>query len=518
MVRVSGGKYVLNIPGLDHLDSVKLGDYLIDKYEVTNREFKKFIDNGGYKRKEFWKYPFIKNEEMLPWKKAIAKFKDRTGRTGPATWEFGDYLEGEDEYPVSGVSWFEAAAYAEYVGKSLPTIYHWNVASMTTWASTYIIPLSNFGDKGPAPVGSHQGMSPWGTYDMVGNIREWCWNLAGTKTERYILGGAWNDLYYMFNDANALSPFDRSPENGFRCAIYLPENIPPTNTIMPIKLPSRDYTKEKPASDEIFQIYKRIYAYDKTDLNAEIESIEEENDWHKEKIFFNAAYGNERMFAYLFVPKHSNPPYQTIAYFPGSQVIYESSSKDFGWKLIWQLVKSGRALIYPIYKGTYERRDGLNSDYADTTNFYRDHVIHWYRDLARSIDYLETRKEIDVNELAYVGVSWGAELGALFPAIERRLKVNILWSGGLPLQKSLPEVDIFNFTPRIKIPTLMLNGRYDHFFPVEKTQIPLYWLLGTTEKDKRHVIFDTGHGLPTNKAIREVLDWLDKYLGPVKSS
>jgi len=64
----------------------------------------------------------------------------------------------------------------------------------------------------------------------------------------------------------------------------------------------------------------------------------------------------------------------------------------------------------------------------------------------------------------------------------------------------------------------MLNGRFDHFFPVEKTQIPLYRLLGTPEKDKRHVLFDTGHSLPVNKAIKEVLDWLDVHLGPVTSS
>ena len=51
----------------------------------------------------------------------MAEFVDSTGRPGPATWQGGDYPEGQDDYPVSGVSWYEAAAYAEFAHKSLPT-------------------------------------------------------------------------------------------------------------------------------------------------------------------------------------------------------------------------------------------------------------------------------------------------------------------------------------------------------------------------------------------------------------
>jgi hypothetical protein len=54
------------------------------------------------------------------------------------------------------------------------------------------------------------------------------------------------------------------------------------------------------------------------------------------------------------------------------------------------------------------------------------------------------------------------------------------------------------------------------FFPVETSQLPLFRLLGTPEKDKRHVIYETGHAVPRKEFIREGLDWLDKYLGPVK--
>ena len=76
-------------------------------------------------------------------------------------------------------------------------------------------------------------------------------------------------------------------------------------------------------------------------------------------------------------------------------------------------------------------------------------------------------------------------------------------------------MDPFNFTPRVKMPVLMVNGRYDFFFPKETTQDPMFRMLGTPEKDKRHVVFESGHVPPADMLIKEVLDWLDRYLGPV---
>jgi len=106
-----------------------LGDYLVDKHEVTNRQFKTFIDQGGYEKREYWTHSFKKDGRTIPWEQAMAEFRDRTGRPGPATWEMSDYPDGRDDHPVGGVSWYEAAAYAEFVGKSLPTIYHWDWAA-----------------------------------------------------------------------------------------------------------------------------------------------------------------------------------------------------------------------------------------------------------------------------------------------------------------------------------------------------------------------------------------------------
>jgi eukaryotic-like serine/threonine-protein kinase len=109
----------------------------------------------------------------------------------------------------------------------------------------------------------------------------------------------------------------------------------------------------------------------------------------------------------------------------------------------------------------------------------------------------------------------GAPLGALLPAVEDRIKVCVLILGGFNYQKRLPEVDQINFVSRVKVPVLMLNGRFDSVFPQESSQEPMYRLLGTPNDQKRHVVYETGHHLPRAGIIKETLDWLDRYLGPV---
>ncbi|MHC4745253.1 MAG: protein kinase domain-containing protein, partial [Planctomycetota bacterium] len=160
-----------NYPEMVFAKSKQCGDYLMDKYEVTNEQFKVFVDEGGYAKQEYWKHPFVKGVEELSWEEGMRAFRDKTARPGPSEWEGGRYPEGRDKYPVSGVSWYEAAAYAEFAGKSLPTISHWSGAAMVRQAGI-IVPYSNFGE-GPAPVGSHPGIGYNGLYDIAGNVREW---------------------------------------------------------------------------------------------------------------------------------------------------------------------------------------------------------------------------------------------------------------------------------------------------------------------------------------------------------
>ena len=514
MIRVPAGRWALNIPGFEQLDAAPLDDYLIDRYEVTNEAFKKFVDAGGYRRPEFWKEPFVRGGREVPRPEAMTAFRDTSAQPGPSTWELGTFPKGQERFPVSGVSWYEAAAYAAFAGKSLPTVYHWNRAAETT-TSALVSPFSNFSGRGPAAVASTPGMNAFGTYDMAGNVKEWCANEA-EPGKRYILGGGWNEPIYMFIDEDAQSAWDRSPSFGFRCVRYLSSGGAGEVASRKIEIALRDYSKEKPVSEELFRAYRSLYSYDKTPLNAVVESpAETTDDWIRQRVTFDAAYNGERMAAYLYLPRNASPPYQTVVYFPGSNAIVTDKFNDVFMRYADLVPKSGRALLFPVYKSTFERRDAFKSDIPTPTTSYRDHVVAWAKDLGRAVDYAATRSDLDTTRLAFMGLSFGASRGVIAATMESRFKTAILLSGGLKFQRALPEADAINFVSRLKIPVLMLNGRFDHFFPVETSQKPLFRLLGSPEKDKRYVVYETGHALQRGDVIKESLEWLDRYLGPV---
>ena len=519
MVPVPGSRAPVGISGFATEDAVPLERFEIDRTEVTNRQFKEFVDAGGYAKREYWKHDIVRDGRTLRWEEAMALFRDTSGRAGPATWELGTHLDGQGDYPVGGVSWYEAAAYAEFRGASLPTIYHWARAALS-WTNAapirgHIVDASNFGDRGPVAVATTSAMGPYGTYDMAGNVREWCLNPSGPN--RWILGGAWNDHPYMLVVPYSLAPIDRSATNGFRLARYSKDERL-AELEAPIEVFRRDFRTAKPVSGEVFEVFKRQFAYTPSPVDARDEGTDTSSaDWTRQTVSIDTGYG-ERMRVHVFVPKTGQGPRQAVVFVPGlGQFLGRSSSAappilgaiDF-------VVKSGRVLVMPVMKGSYERFDGFLSLTGDRyLQTFRQRVRDWRQEMGQLLDYLATRGDVQPDRLAYSGLSFGASVFLPVLAMEPRFKAAVLILAGLSYRDMLPEVDAVNFVPRITIPVLMLEARYDHLFPVETSQEPLLALLGSPADQKRQVLFDAGHGpLPRGQVIHESLAWLDRFLGP----
>ena len=516
MVRIKSSVARMHIVGLEQQGGKRVDDFLIDKYEVTNKQFKEFVDAGGYRNDSFWKFPFYSNGKQISSQEARSLFLDKTGRPGPANWEAGTYPDGLENHPVTGVSWYEAAAYASFVHKQLPTVFHWSVVTETT-RSEFIVPQSNFNNESTVPVGSMSGFSTYGVYDLAGNAREWCFNESDENGPRYILGAGWNDPTYAFNDSYSQPALNRNNANGFRCIRILQEDTSYSNLSTVVPKLFRDYRKEKPVDDKTFAIFLNQFIYDKRPLAAKVEETTENDFWKVEKVTFDAGYGNDRMQAWVYLPRNAKPPFQPIIYVPGSYGMRSNTFEVDNWDSRRNsfILKSGRALVWPIFKGTYERSDELNSDLPDETVFYKDHVVMWGKELSRTIDYLESRRDMQIDKLGYLGFSWGACLGGILPAIEKRIKALVLHVGGMMMNNALPEVDHLNYLPRVTQPALMLNGYHDGFFPIETSQKPMFDLLGTPAEHKKMIICESGHLVPQIEYVKETLDWFDGYLGSV---
>jgi len=200
---------------------VHLEEYYIDKYETTNEQYKVFIQ--------------------------------ATGRAVPRHWENGDYPSGQGNHPVVYVSWEDADAYAKWIGKRLPNEIEWEKAARGTdariwpWGNTFDLTKCNvesWEGSGSKPVGSYpSGISPYGAYDMAGNVWEWTdsWYDAypGSKYSipefgkklHVLRGGSW----YHYDSLGPIgarcasrdrgTPQSVSYVSGFRCAISTKELV-----------------------------------------------------------------------------------------------------------------------------------------------------------------------------------------------------------------------------------------------------------------------------------------------------
>jgi len=508
-----GRERKVRVPGWDLPiggELVTLEDFYLDRYEVTNAEYKAFIDAGGYDQRGLWD-PVVTGGDTLAWEDATARFfVDATGRPGPSAWEAGDYPAGEDDHPVEGVSWYEASAYARFMGEELPTAQHWQRA-LAIASLAWQLPESNVDGTGTRPVSESAAISYAGAYDLAGNVREW--TSTPTGEEFVILGGSWADPGYVVAVGNtSAQPLNRSRGNGFRLAIT--SDDPPVMARVRAEVPEGEVASSvltrEPVGDAVFQAYGRSFDYRRERLDDVVEEVAESRNWVREIISFDAGYRGERMRLYLYLPTAATPPYQTVVYWPGWDTFRLTSVDQYLAKQADFVLTTGRAVAFPVYQGTFERSDGSGRPAFNSTA-YRDNALDAVKDLRRTLDYLETRTDIDARSFAFYGYSWGGVNGPAALAHEPRLRAAIIYVGHLrdDLAGS-PEIDPVNALPRVRIPVLLLSGEFDFLVPIENAR-RYFDLLGSPIKE--HVETPGSHFVPREELIRRSVDWLDRHLG-----
>ncbi|MFL5327990.1 MAG: protein kinase domain-containing protein [Gemmataceae bacterium] len=510
--------------------SVELPTFLIDRYEVTNAEYAKFVNEGGYDNAAYWRdLPWLDTEgKSTTWEKAKAKFLDQTGRPGPATWRDGACLAGESGYPVRGVSWYEAMAYARCAGKSLPTIYHWTLASQVessvALAGNEFIARSNFGTQ-VQTVRSLRDVGFHGATGMAGNVKEWCFSESGDG-HRFILGGACGEPFYTQVTLDNSRPLRRDEFFGFRCVKFLDDQRGPSpawEKANSIPWPAPTKREELFDAKTFHIVIQDRFVYDRSaPLEATAEQMDE-GDWIHVVAQVNAAYrspkGNwQRLTLHLYLPKGVDPRggYQAVVYCPCMDGLIlphmRPLTEEYG---LDALVRSGRAVLRPVYHGMYERRTASGADDDRATE---DQRISFGQDLMRAIDYLHERGDIDMSRLGYYGFSLGAELGGSFLALEPRIRAAVLEAGGLPnepLRKDRFVLEWRHYLPEIRIPVLMLNGQVDPIYPVNESQVAMFQLLGSSIKEQ--YIHPTGHHmLAPDIKFTKMQAWFDRHFGQPK--
>ena len=217
MVEIPAGEFTMGNDGGDDDEksahTVTLEAFELDKFEVTNADFARFVEATGY--------------------------QTEAEKAGEAGWRA--YAEGKDDYPVVKVTWNDADAYCQWAGKHLPTEAEWEKAARGTdgrlypWGNEWDPAKANTkesGFRGTVTVGSFaEGVSPYGVFDMAGNVWEWMadWyqpypgstyqsDYFGEKFKGTRSGGWFQEANLVTtSNRSATDPSAANDDLGFRC-------------------------------------------------------------------------------------------------------------------------------------------------------------------------------------------------------------------------------------------------------------------------------------------------------------
>lgn len=259
MALVPDGNVLLQVNqfGHDYRNDIKINSEVVvnvdalylDRFPVTNAQYYEFVKAGGYSQASLW------DPEVLP---AVLDFVDSSGFSGPRFWKNGSFPQIQNDYPVVGVSWYEAAAYSRWVGKRLPDDAEWVKAGSWPVAESSSVPTqrkypwgdsmdkkrANLWGSGPGKIMSvndfQSGVSVGGNYQLIGNVWEWMQSeFTGTSEDsiklefaapmKSVRGGAF-DTYLDCQSTCQFQSGDmamvRKHNIGFRCAILMCELEP----------------------------------------------------------------------------------------------------------------------------------------------------------------------------------------------------------------------------------------------------------------------------------------------------
>jgi len=475
--------------------------FYMDKYEVSNKEYKEFVDSNGYYVEEYWPSDLMHEGVSITFNQVKISFVDKSNFPSPKDWRQGNYEKGKDLYPVTGISWYEAYAFAKFKGKSLPSLAEWfyafdrqkpNKVLMNANINSYNFTNSRIESK---------SVNYNGIYDMAGNVREWVSNSFKDDYSKGILGGSYADDTYVPFEWFSQNAWDRSSYNGVRLVKKLESDS--SGDIFYKREKLRNFYENFQTTDKEWEVIKSLYLYDKENIRFKDNELTQVVD----RDYF--CHSSDIIYDNSILPIHNlqaNPDVKSkiaIIYFPGSSALYRDKIvySDF----FDNILASGIDIIYPEYLSTYSRKDGMKTDIGNRSMNYRDHSINWVKEVRYAVDYAIKHG----YEPHYLGVSWGGQMGVNILAIEERFKTGILSIGGISLDDVREEIQPEKYAARVKTPTLLLNGRYDYFFPYQSSQLPLYNLLNLDNENKRHVVVEETHYVPNHILSEETLNWVN---------
>lgn len=482
-------------------ENLLIKPFYMDKYEVSNKDYKEFVDSNGYYRDEFWPLDLMHEGKKISFSEVKTSFVDKANFPSPKDWYQGTYENGKELYPVSGISWYEAYAYANFRNMSLPSVAEWFYAFDRNRPERALKNANiNSYNYTKSRIESDSENNN-GIFDMAGNVREWVSNNIKDENSRGILGGSFADDTYVPFDFYSQNAWNRSSYNGIR----LVKKIEPDNSgeIFYKREKLRNFYDNYRTTEKEWNLMESLFMYDKNNISFEQVNTSKVNGQEFYCTSFNIITSNMTMPVHHLRADPEIKSKKAIIYFPGSNALYRDKITYPTW--VTEMVNSGVDVIFPEYLSTYSRQDGVKTDIGNTSMNYRDHLITWVKEVRYAVDYAIQNG----YEPHYFGVSWGGQVGVNILAIEDRFKTGILFVGGISLDDVREEIQPEKYAARIKTPTLLLNGRYDFYFPYQSSQLPLFNLMNLDNNNKRHVVVDYAHYVPMHIVREETLKWIN---------